>query len=106
MESRDFGEAIKALKSGYKVAREGWNGKNMFIYLNKGNFDFREATKEVLEAECFTIGGVCKELFKSGPEGSVTRMPNINMKAADGSTVTGWLASQTDMLADDWTVVS
>ena len=34
--------------------------------------------------------------------GTITRLPNLNMRAATGSTVTGWLASQTDILAEDW----
>lgn len=104
-EVRDFGSAIKALKEGYKVAREGWNGKKMFIYLNKGNFDFSKETPEVKDVECYTIDGVCKQLFDKGDIDTVTRMPNINMWTATGTVVTGWLASQTDILAEDWTVV-
>lgn len=98
-EGRTFGRAIKALKDGYKVAREGWNGKNMFIYLNKGNIAADNPTNN------YKVGGCPIELFTVGDFGTSTRMPNLNMKAADGSTVTGWLASQTDILSEDWTIV-
>lgn len=96
---RNFGTAIEALKNGYKVAREGWNGKNMFIYLNKGNIAGDTIVTE-------KIGGIHCSLFQIGDKQTITRNPNINMKVADGSIVTGWLASQTDMLAEDWTVVA
>ena len=93
-----FGLALEALKQGHCVARAGWNGKNMFIYLNKGSHHFAEVS-----TPGFThIEGVKRELFELGDTGTITRLPNINMRAATGSTVTGWLASQTDMLAEDW----
>lgn len=95
----NFGRAIEFVKQGAAIAREGWNGKNMLVYLNKGSFDITN------NAGVGTIGGVDAELFDVGMEGTVTRMPNLNMQAADGSTVTGWLASQTDILAEDWEVV-
>ncbi len=101
----NFGEAVEAIKLGSRVTRERWNGQKMFVYLNKGSFDFNNASKELLEEECFTIGGVCKQLFEKGDKETITRMPNINMKAVDNSIITGWLASQTDILAEDWTIL-
>lgn len=97
-----FGEALSHLKNGQKIARAGWNGKGMFVYLNKGSRDF-----DALDSapEHTTIDGVSKDLFERGDTGTVTRLPNLNMRAASGSTVTGWLASQTDLLAEDWEVV-
>lgn len=92
----NFGDAIEAAKLGQRIARAGWNGKGMFVYLNKGS----------TAAPDMTIVGVSIDLFDAGDDGTVTRMPNLNMKAADGSTVTGWLASQTDILAEDWSVLS
>jgi hypothetical protein len=90
----NFGEALEALKNGEKVARNGWNGKGMFIYLVRGT----SIDKDFLRNEA-------------------SRMPitdntdvahfnaHIDMKSADGSVVVGWLASQTDMLSEDWTLV-
>jgi len=100
----NFGEAVEALKLGSRVAREGWNGKKMFIYLNKGSIDVASHHKEVRESENFFVEGIKSDLFESGDTGTVTRLPNLNMKAATGSTVTGWLASQTDILAEDWSI--
>ena len=89
----NFGEAIEALKLGSKVAREGWNGKRMFIFLTKG----MTVAYEDIYKDNF------KEIFKG--QDSCTIGSHIDMKAADGSVVIGWLASQTDMLAEDWLVV-
>ena len=93
----NFGEAIEALKSDKRIARAGWNGKGMFVYLNKGS------TPGYIKSP--RLNGVDTHLFDIGDADTIVRMPNLNMKAADGSTVTGWLASQTDMLAEDWVVL-
>lgn len=91
-----FDTAIRLLKRGYHLSRSGWNGKNMCVYMNHGSHDFSK------EASAAKVNNVSSHLFQRGAEGTVTRMPNINMTAADGSTVMGWLASQTDILAEDW----
>lgn len=101
----NFGEAIEALKLGSRVAREGWNGKKMFIYLNKGSVDVAAHHRENRESENFFVEGIKFDLFEAGDNGTVTRLPNLNMKVATGSTVTGWLASQTDILAEDWSIL-
>ena len=95
----NFGIALQALKQGKRISREGWNGKGMFIYLNKGSRDISKAQ----DGE--NVEGVSFELFELGDNDTVTRLPNINMKAASGITVTGWLASQTDLLAEDWCIL-
>lgn len=80
-----FGAAIEALKAGNVVAREGWNGKGMFlIYVGAD-----EWSSSVLE--------------QPGLQGFYDRLPWIAMKTADGKIVP-WLASQTDILADDWVI--
>lgn len=85
----DFGDAIRALKSGAKVAREGWNGKGMFLYhVGAGNYP---AKAEVAKKEW-------------GEDALVPYQPYLAMKTVQG-TVVPWLASQTDMLAEDWTEV-
>lgn len=98
----NFGLALDAVKAGKKTSREGWNGKGMFIYLNKGNVDKNAPNTP---PGLLSVEGISVDLFENGADGTVTRLPNINMKAATGSTVTGWLASQTDLLADDWGIV-
>ena len=95
----NFGAALERLKNGEKVARRGWNGKGMHLWLEKGSHDFGT------DAVQSYIGGVRCSLFERGDKGTSTRMPHICMRTADGATVTGWLASQTDMLAIDWVAV-
>lgn len=84
--STDFGGALTALKSGKKVCRAGWNGKGMWLsYLDPyHNTQFTLTEK---------------------PEAEGTFSPYIGMKTADNKYVP-WLASQTDLLADDWHVLN
>lgn len=113
----NFGEAIEALKKGKSVARSGWIDR--FIYLNKGSVHVEdielsdedaESTINAIEEEGGNpalIDGCNLSLFDNhAAEGIATRLPNINMSTAANSIVTGWLASQTDMLAEDWMVVN
>lgn len=82
----NFGQALEALKTGKLVTRPGWNGKGMFLYLVPGS----------------TFAVNRPPLSGIYPEGTViTYLPHIDMKTADGSCVP-WLASQTDILAEDW----
>ena len=77
-----FGGALELLKVGFKVARKGWNGKGMWLTMcGSGNYEVGR------EDAC-----------------DYERLPWIGMKTADDKFVP-WLASQTDMLANDWTVV-
>lgn len=88
----DFGKAITLLKQGNKVARKGWNGKGMFLVLQDGS--------------CVPGDHMRNDPARKYYEGKdVTIMPHIDMKAADDTYVVGWLASQTDMLAEDWVKV-
>ena len=90
-----FDKAISHLKEGKKVARNGWNGKGMFIYLIRG----REIPAEQFHAH----KNEANKFYAT--EGVIKLTDHIDMKAADGTYVTGWLASQTDMLAEDWTLL-
>lgn len=89
-----FGLAIEALKAGKKVARAGWNGKGMWLALQAGSVITPEQAR----------GGAAKGRADEGAT-EITILPHIDMRAADGSVVVGWLASQTDMLAEDWMIV-
>jgi len=84
-----FGSAIEALKQGYKVARSGWNGKGMFLFLVQGS-TFKVNRPPLLG------------IYEEGTE--INYCPHVDMKTADGSIVP-WLASQTDVLAEDWTTI-
>lgn len=85
----DFGVALTWLRGGNKVARSGWNGKNMFLFLVPGS------TFQVNRPPLLGIY----------PEGTtIDYCPHIDMRTADAKIVP-WLASQTDVLADDWQLV-
>lgn len=92
-----FGMAIEAMKRGKKVARKGWNGKGMWLCI-----PLVEGPNEI---PATGIWGKPNAEYAEQNGGTVKVMPYITMKAADGSIVMGWLASQTDMLAEDWTIV-
>lgn len=86
----DFPAAIHALKSGDRVARDGWNGKGMFLFLVPGSI--------------FTVSR--PPLLGIYAEGTtINYCPHIDMRTADGKIVP-WLASQTDVLAEDWTIIA
>lgn len=87
-----FGLALEALRKGHKVTREGWNGKGMWLVLDPG-------TQNIMAKE----GSV---YFEAGVEGEFSINPHIDMKTATGEMQPGWLASQTDMLAEDWQITA
>lgn len=83
----NFGEAIKALKEGKSVTRNGWNGKGMYLY--------------------FIPSTELQNVLKYGYgeyENEPTVVGSIAMKTAQNTVVVGWLASQTDILAEDWEI--
>lgn len=88
----NFGEALKLVRRGQLVAREGWNGKNMFIFMG---FPRVEIHRKVESGNHVTIdAGNAFDCCYSGPV--------LCMKTAQDDIVVGWLASQTDMLTSDW----
>lgn len=89
----NFGQAIKALKAGSKVARAGWNGKGMFLVFVPGSHI------RAYQGTAYDRDGIVDDM------GEVTINPHIDMKTATGEMQPGWLASQTDMLAEDWDLV-
>lgn len=95
-----FGDAIKALKLGKRVSRTGWNGKGMFLFLLPGGTVPKTAIhdpklREVIDTE---IDG---DTFEA--------LPSIRMWTTNSTgrraVLTGWLASQTDMLSEDWIIL-
>lgn len=82
----DFSQALIELKLGRQVRRAGWNGKGMFLYLVQGS------TFEVNRPPL-------SDMFPAGT--SMNYRPHIDMSTVDGSCVP-WVASQTDILENDW----
>ena len=89
LKNMTFGQALIELKAGGKVAREGWNGKGMFLFLVNGS--------------TFKVNR--PPLLGIYPEGTEIKYhAHVDMKTADGQIVP-WLCSQTDMLAEDWEIL-
>ena len=88
----NFGLAVEAAKMGKKISRAGWNGKGMWVVYRTGYPDGIPANKNTADAVGIQEG----ELFKV--------RPYLQMKCVDGSFQM-WLASQSDILADDWYIV-
>lgn len=97
MERKDnltFGEALEAIKTGRHVSRQGWNGKGMYLWLLPAATIPAEWCKEAHLKKLAEANG-----------GKMECLDSIRMKTADNKVLTGWLASQTDMLANDWCIV-
>lgn len=86
----NFGQALEALKQGKKVARMGWNGKGMYLWVLPATMVKKEWVKDPMLLSVF------------GDRDELSCLPSIRMLTATGEVLTGWLASQTDMFAEDW----
>ena len=82
LENLNFGLAVEAVKKGFKIARQGWNGKGMWLMLVKTP----PTAAMHVDGDCYGF------------------LPYIQMKTVDDKMVP-WLASQTDILAEDWQIV-
>lgn len=94
----DIGGAIQALKAGHRVAREGWYGLGMWIALS-GPIEGRR-----LSAESFWSKRNA-EYAEQTIDKCALVLPCITLKNAEGQIQMGWLASQPDLLAEDWFLI-
>ena len=83
----NFGEAIKAVRAGKRISRAGWNGKNQFIEL-ASCISYKNANGDIVNVNHNAIGN-CALAF-----------------IGTSGVQLGWLASQADMLADDWLIAN
>lgn len=85
-----FSEALEMLKEGFRMTRKGWNGKGMYVVMQRG----------------YPEGIIANENTRNAlhlPEGAIVKVrPYLMMVDAQGMLVP-WVASQTDILAEDWT---
>ena len=84
----NFGEALEKVKSGYAISRTGWNGKGQFVYL--------------ISARDLQVG------LKYGYgeyEGEPVFTDTLAIRTTHNQIQVGWLASQSDMLSEDWSIV-
>ena len=111
MTNVNFGTAIEAVKQGKLIAREGWNGKGMFVFQRPAD----ELERDFIINTVKSLPQSVKDYYKRQESMDVTDNPvevkvkftaYLCMKAADGSIVNGWLASQTDVLAEDWQILN
>jgi hypothetical protein len=89
METKDFSWALRQIKDGKRLARSGWNGKGMFVFLVQGS-EFKVNRPPLLG------------IYEEGTP--IKYHAHIDMRTADGQIVP-WLASQSDVLAEDWDIV-
>ena len=88
----NFGDALIALRTSRRVTRAGWNGAGMWLVLVPGSTITVSAGRP--------LGDAAPELVGQ----SVDYRPHIDIMTVQGSVVP-WIASQSDLLAEDWTVV-
>ena len=88
-EGMSFGLAIEAAKRGERIARKGWNGKGMYVFLAD-------------DVE-FNTDADISEFY--GSADGVYVAPMLVLRTAQGNLQPGWLATQSDMLAEDWHIV-
>ena len=86
-----FGDAIDNAKNGEKIQRIGWNGKGMYVVWMPGNI---YAPENITDNTAFHVG-------RDQP---LVVMPYFAMWTAQKTWQPGWLASQPDMLAEDWVI--
>jgi hypothetical protein len=103
-ENLNFGQAIEALKQGKKIARQGWSGHGMYLKLRQGYPVNGHLNEAAVDSE-----------VNGPPQGNPGQMlPYIVLKTAGDSKFYGkgysdyvpWLASQTDILSEDWKIIS
>lgn len=88
----DFSDALKEIKLGKKVSRNGWNGKGMFVVYQKGYPKGIPCNKQTAEAYGLNEG----DLFKCDPY--------LQLKTVDGSHMM-WTPNMRDLLSEDWGVL-
>lgn len=97
----DFSVALSYLKAGKRIARQGWNGKGMFLLLAGGY----SVSKENLRPN----GPITKEFLESRGLQEMEILPHIDMWTVNShgrqAYLSGWLASQTDLLSNDWIIL-
>ena len=87
VDGMNFGLALEAAKAGYRIARKGWNGKRMYVFLaHEPDFNTDADISEFDDADVECGDCLC-------------------LRTAQRTLQMGWLASQSDMLSDDWYIV-
>lgn len=98
-----FGMALGSLQHGFLVARQGWNGKGMFLLMRPADMLPDTMIVEKVKSLPYNF----KQWVKNHPNERKERFfqQYLCMKAADGNIVNGWLPSTSDLFALDWVLV-
>jgi hypothetical protein len=112
MKNLSFGQALEAVKTGKLIARSGWNGKGMFVFQRPED----ELQVDFLVGKVKSLPDGVKDYYRNlfegytsfngAPPAPIKFNAYLCMKASDGTIVNGWLASQTDILAEDWQILN
>ncbi len=103
----DFGQAIKALKEGKRVARKGWNGKGLFVFMQVPSTISMEIVPKMQSLqESVKDTFIKRSLTPNAPKST----ENINYKnqlaiVYPDNTIYGWVASPSDILEEDWIIL-
>lgn len=114
IENLNYGEALEALKQEKLVSRKGWNGKGMFIFMRPPDElhidmvidkvkSLPQSVKDYFKQDVLNDSG--ERIYPADENDKVKFTGYLCLKAADGTIMNGWLASQTDMLANDWCIL-
>lgn len=99
-----FSEALEQLKQGKKLKRKNWNGKNQFIFLIHG--ENIQAAYSAWMSDYWTDNDPDDDILSHFIDSGDISFPDfLAIKTTSNQIQLGWLASQTDMLSDDWEVV-
>ena len=92
-----FGEAIEHARNGKKIARHGWNGKGMYVYMKPGRLIPLDKWHATMPSE--------EPTEEEKTKGYVVINPHLDMINEQGDRIIGWNPSQADMLVYDWYIV-
>lgn len=113
MDTMSFGAALEVAKNGGLIARQGWNGKGMFVFMRPADelhvYMVIDKVKSLPQSVKdyylrYVTNDSGSRIYPADENDKVKFTAYLCMKAADGTIVNGWLASQTDMLSNDWVV--
>lgn len=103
--NKSFGEAVEALKEGKRVSRDGWNGKNLFVFMQVPSIISRDIVpnmqslpQSVKDEFYIRLNGLAVA------EGVIKYTDQLALVSPD-NTITGWAPSVSDALAEDWIIL-
>ena len=100
-----FGEALEEVKKGALIARAGWNGKGMFVFQRPEDWLSTDMIVNKVKSLPDSFKKYVNDYYDVTETNMIKFCAYLCMKDANDNIVNGWLASQSDMLADDWMVV-